>query len=82
MNCGARVVSVQTGKVDDHPQVGACSAPKEIAMDADYIRIRIQNVLQREIRDLKKSLKDGDVEKASKKADALEKDLRNLLAFF
>lgn len=50
-------------------------------MSNDYVRIGINNVLQSEVRDIKKALNDGDIAKAAKKVDELEKKLRSLTAF-
>ncbi|UNK36603.1 hypothetical protein MNR02_08755 [Shinella sp. H4-D48] len=54
---------------------------RENRMSNDYVRIGINNVLQSEVRDIKKALSDGDIAKAAKKVDELEKKLRSLTAF-
>ncbi|WLR98654.1 hypothetical protein [Shinella sumterensis] len=54
---------------------------RENRMSNDYVRIGINNVLQSEVRDIKKALNDGDIAKAAKKVDELEKKLRSLTAF-
>lgn len=50
-------------------------------MSNDHVRIGINNVLQSQVRDLKKALKDGDIAKATKKVEELEKKLHNLTTF-
>jgi hypothetical protein len=65
-------------KIDDpFPACKICTF-KEKSMNNDYVRIGINNALQSEVPDIKKAIKDGDLERATKKINDLERTLRNL----